>query len=79
MTQNSIETHQNLTENDLQNLTLSQKLDLAEAKLMEHIRKGNLRAIIFYLENKGQARGYGKSSPDPEEPSDYELRSIKKF
>ena len=34
------------------------KLDLAEAKLLKHIKNGNLTAIIFYLKTQGKARGY---------------------
>ena len=33
-------------------------LDFAESQLMNHITKGNLTAIIFYLKTKGQSRGY---------------------
>lgn len=33
-------------------------LDLAESKLLGLIEQGNERAIIFYLKNKGQSRGY---------------------
>ena len=37
-------------------------LDLAEAKLQESIRKGNLTAVIFYLKCKGKERGYTERS-----------------
>lgn len=33
-------------------------LDMAEIKLLEHIRKGNIVANIFYLKTKGKERGY---------------------
>ena len=35
-----------------------QTLDLAETKLVQAIRDGNMTAIIFYLKTKGAARGY---------------------
>ncbi len=33
-------------------------LDFVEMKLFELIKRGNVRAIIFYLRNKGADRGY---------------------
>ena len=33
-------------------------LDLAESKLFEHIGKGNIPALLFYLKCKGKHRGY---------------------
>jgi hypothetical protein len=33
-------------------------LDLAEAKLLKHIKGGNLTAIIFYLKTQGKQRGW---------------------
>ena len=35
-------------------------LDLAESKLMEAIRNGNLTAIIFFLKTRGKSRGYSE-------------------
>ena len=34
-------------------------LDMAEAQLIAHIRKGDKDMIRFYLNNKGRERGYG--------------------
>ena len=34
-------------------------LDIAEMKLLQKILEGDLRAITFYLRNKGASRGYG--------------------
>ena len=33
-------------------------LDLAEGRLITQIKKGNMRAIIFYLRTQGRSRGY---------------------
>ena len=33
-------------------------LDLAESKLVDQIKKGNLGAICFYLKTRGRKRGY---------------------
>jgi hypothetical protein len=37
-----------------------QHLDLAETKLLTHLRDGNLKAVIFYLKTKGKVRGYSE-------------------
>jgi len=34
--------------------------DIVEEQLMKSIKKGNFRAIKFFLETKGKSRGYGK-------------------
>lgn len=34
--------------------------DLAVAKLIENIRKGDFNSIKYYLENKGQGHGFGQ-------------------
>lgn len=37
-------------------------IDFAESKLLQAINNGNVRAIIYYLTNKGKSRGYGKDT-----------------
>lgn len=37
-------------------------LDVAESKLREHIKAGNLNAAIFYLKTQGRDRGYVERS-----------------
>lgn len=37
------------------------KKDMAESKLNEHIRNGNLTAIMFFLKTKAKDRGYVES------------------
>ena len=44
-------------ENEIKDVN-EELLDFAESQLMNHITKGNLTAIIFYLKTKGQSRGY---------------------
>lgn len=44
---------------DVENEIIDSHCDLAEAKLIEKIRGGDTNAIRYYLDNKGQARGYG--------------------
>ena len=40
-------------------------VDLAESKLIEAIKNGNLTAIIFFLKTQGKSRGYTeRSEPD---------------
>jgi hypothetical protein len=34
-------------------------LDLAEAKLLQAIRDGDMRATMFFLKTQGRSRGYG--------------------
>lgn len=38
---------------------IDEVVDLAQGKLIERIRKGDMTAIRYYLDNKGQAQGYG--------------------
>ncbi len=37
-------------------------IDLAESKLIEAIKAGNLTAIIFFLKTQGKSRGYSERS-----------------
>ena len=37
-------------------------VDLAESKLIEAIKNGNLTAIIFFLKTQGKSRGYVERS-----------------
>ena len=46
---------------EIQNMAL----DYAESKLFERIKKGDTRAITFYLERRGRERGYGKQEAVP--------------
>lgn len=39
-------------------LSVETALDFAESMLFEKIRKGNVRAIIFFLKTRGKSRGY---------------------
>lgn len=41
---------------------VNQTLDIAEAKLIEHLGKGQAWAICFYLKTKGKQRGYVQNS-----------------
>jgi hypothetical protein len=41
---------------------LEERLDVAEGKLMELVREGNLGAVIFLLKTLGQSRGYVERS-----------------
>ena len=50
---------------DLQELAYAideETIDFAESKLLQAINNGNVRAIIYYLTNKGKSRGYGKDT-----------------
>lgn len=38
---------------------IENQLDFTEAKLFEKIRNGDTRAITYYLDAKGQDRGFG--------------------
>ena len=47
------------------------EIDFGESKLKERMQKGDTRAIIYFLNNKGKERGYGESLKirgDKEEP-----------
>jgi hypothetical protein len=37
-----------------------QNIDLAESRLLEKIRGGNINAIVFYLSTQGKERGYSR-------------------
>ena len=42
-------------------------LDMAEVKIVELIKAGNITAVMYYLNNRGKSRGYGDrgvASPD---------------
>lgn len=43
---------------------MERRLDIAESKLFKLVQKGNLKAITFFLQHKGQNRGYGKNPSD---------------
>lgn len=38
------------------------EIDFGESKLKERMQKGDTRAIIYFLNNKGKERGYGEGS-----------------
>lgn len=40
--------------------TIEAVIDLAEARLIENIRAGDLSSIRYFLDNRGGARGYGR-------------------
>ena len=37
-----------------------ESLDLAESQLMDLVKMGNLKAIRYYLDNRGKKRGWGQ-------------------
>ena len=47
---------------ELANVTL----DFAEGKLMELVDEKNVTAVIYYLNNKGKARGYSRKQDEDE-------------
>lgn len=64
------------------------RLDLAECKLMEAIKKGDAWAICFFLKCKGKSRGYverqeitGKDGGALQAPEEWQekLRELKEF
>ena len=40
------------------NLMMEKNLDIAEGKLMKEVNSGNFKAVTYYLDSKGQKRGY---------------------
>jgi len=47
-------------------LAEASRLDQAETMLDKNIKKGDQRAIEFFLKNKGKSRGYGTDPKDDE-------------
>lgn len=47
-------------------------LDIAESGLVEHLKGGNLKAIMFYLRMKGKKRGYNAIDTPTEQKDDLE-------
>lgn len=51
-------------------LAEASRLDQAETMLDKNIKKGNERAIEFFLSKKGRLRGYGTDSKDEDDGFD---------
>jgi len=49
--------------------TKESNLDIAEDKLLERVKEGNIAAIIFFLKTQGKSRGYVEKQPD-KQPED---------
>ena len=52
-------------------LMMEKNIDIAEGKLLKKVNEGDFKAVTYYLDSKGQDRGYGRkveikgSSTDP--------------
>lgn len=41
-------------------MTLERNLDIAEGHLLQSIKNGNMKDVQYFLDSKGQDRGYGR-------------------
>lgn len=61
----------------LRNEIEEMKLDVAEAKLFNHIADGNLKAVMYYLDRKGKKRGWGNEVKQVHELTNLEERMLR--